>query len=242
ERWRAADRRSGHEEFDPVPERPPAKGFSRREVLSLVAGSVISIGALAGCRPSTRNGQATKIGAPTDASTATAGGPSAPAVDARRDGVVARAAANERALIAAYDAALTNSASSALAAKLRALREDHARHLDGLVPGASASLTPTPTPAPAASSPATSSPATSSPATSSPATAVARSSRALSASRAAASSPSHATALAHLANLEHAAAAARLDDLAGTPGSLARLVASIGACEAAHEALLKVMT
>lgn len=44
--------------------------------------------------------------------------------------------------------------------------------------------------------------------------------------------------LAELASLERAAAAARLTDVAATGGSLARLLASIGGCEAAHAALL----
>jgi len=45
--------------------------------------------------------------------------------------------------------------------------------------------------------------------------------------------------LAQLASLERAAAAARLTDVAATSGSLARLLASIGGCEAAHAALLE---
>jgi hypothetical protein len=44
--------------------------------------------------------------------------------------------------------------------------------------------------------------------------------------------------MAQLATLERAAAAARLTDVAATGGSLARLLASIGGCEAAHAALL----
>lgn len=50
-------------------------------------------------------------------------------------------------------------------------------------------------------------------------------------------SPSDAV-LVDLATLERAAAAARLTDVAATGGSLARLLASIGGCEAAHAALL----
>lgn len=214
-----------------MPESPPVAGFSRREVLRLLAGSVVSIGALAGCRPSARTGQSshsTQGGTSADGSMATsavraAGGKSAAAADERRDAVVGRAAANERALIAAYDDAMAHFPE--LLANLKPLRDDHARHLDGLVPGASQSLTPSPTPAP-----------------SSAAITATASSPALSSSGAPASSPAHANALAHLEGLEHAAAAARLDDLAGVPGSLARLVASIGACEAAHETFLKAMT
>jgi hypothetical protein len=56
---------------------------------------------------------------------------------------------------------------------------------------------------------------------------------------AASTSPSDAV-MAQLATLEGAAAAARLTDVAATGGSLARLLASIGGCEAAHAALLVV--
>jgi hypothetical protein len=48
--------------------------------------------------------------------------------------------------------------------------------------------------------------------------------------------------LRQLADLERSAAAARLGDVVTTSGSLARLVASIGGCEAAHAALLSVAT
>jgi hypothetical protein len=55
------------------------------------------------------------------------------------------------------------------------------------------------------------------------------------------SSPSDAV-VGDLAGLERAAAAARLDDLAAAGGSLARLLASIGGCEASHAALLSLLS
>jgi hypothetical protein len=56
------------------------------------------------------------------------------------------------------------------------------------------------------------------------------------------SAPTSAEIFQSLANLELTAAAARLGDVAATTGSLARLIASIGGCEAAHAALLSVAT
>jgi hypothetical protein len=56
------------------------------------------------------------------------------------------------------------------------------------------------------------------------------------------SAPTAAEIFQSLADLEHSAASARLDDVATTSGSLARLIASIGGCEAAHAALLSVAT
>jgi hypothetical protein len=52
-------------------------------------------------------------------------------------------------------------------------------------------------------------------------------------------SPSASPVLDRLGSLEHDAAAARVDDVMSSSGSLARLVASIGGCEAAHAALLQ---
>jgi hypothetical protein len=56
------------------------------------------------------------------------------------------------------------------------------------------------------------------------------------------SSPTATEIFQSLANVEQTAAAARLGDVATTSGSLARLLASIGGCEAAHAALLSVAT
>ena len=56
------------------------------------------------------------------------------------------------------------------------------------------------------------------------------------------SAPTSTEIFQSLADLERSAAAARLGDVATTSGSLARLIASIGGCEAAHAALLSVAT
>jgi hypothetical protein len=56
------------------------------------------------------------------------------------------------------------------------------------------------------------------------------------------SSPTSTEIFQSLADLERTAAAARLRDVETTSGSLARLIASIGGCEAAHAALLSVAT
>lgn len=50
--------------------------------------------------------------------------------------------------------------------------------------------------------------------------------------------PDQGQALAALRSAEHQAAAARLADLGNVPAGLAQLLASIGACEAGHAALL----
>ena len=56
------------------------------------------------------------------------------------------------------------------------------------------------------------------------------------------SPPASTAILRQLADLERAAAQARVNDVVTTSGSLARFVASIGGCEAAHAALLSVAT
>lgn len=101
-------------------------------------------------------------------------------------------------------------ANPALATTLRALRADHVAHLRALVPGAAL---PTPT--------------------------AATSAGAMARSGAPASGSTAAAVLPGLSDAENAAAAARVDDLMTAPGNLARLLASIGACEASHVQLLK---
>jgi hypothetical protein len=131
--------------------------------------------------------------------------------------VARRVAVDEQALLAAYDAVAL--AHPELAGRLAPFRADHAAHLQGLVPGATPSTTPSTT-APA----------------SNPASGTASALPPLS-------SPPSSTAILHnLADLERDAAAARLGDVGATSGSLARLIASIGGCEAAHAALLSVAT
>ena len=95
-----------------------------------------------------------------------------------------------------------------LASVFAPLRADHVAHLRGLLPTAATS------PPPPIASPLVTSP------------------------NAVASTAPSDPVLAQLASLERAAAAARLTDVAATSGSLARLLASIGGCEAAHAALL----
>jgi hypothetical protein len=138
--------------------------------------------------------------------------PTAPALSA--DQLVAgRVAVAEEALLAAYDAAAD--AHPELAGRLAPFRTDHAVHLHGLVPGAARSTTaPSSLPPPSVAS----------------------------ASAPLSSLPASTAILQQLADLERSAAAARLDDLVTTSGSLARLIASIGGCEAAHAALLSVAT
>jgi hypothetical protein len=137
--------------------------------------------------------------------------------------VARRVAAAEQALLAAYDAVAV--AHPELAGRLAPFRADHAAHLQGLVPGATPSTTTSATTAPSSTAPSSTAP--SSTASAGPPL----------------SSPPASTAILHqLADLERSAAAARLGDVATTSGSLARLIASIGGCEAAHAALLSVAT
>jgi hypothetical protein len=123
---------------------------------------------------------------------------------------VERAAAAERTLLAAYDSAIRDFPD--LLARLGPLRADHAAHLQGLIPGAAI-----------AAPDATSSNPGSTPAASSALPDPAATLR----------------TLRSLADLEQAAAAARLADMGTSAGSLARLIASIGGCEAAHAAMLR---
>ena len=185
--------------------------MTRRTLLRLAGAAGLSV--LAGCRPNA--GSATASPAPT-------GNP--PAGTARSADVAAalarRGADAERSLISAYDAAIANHPE--LAALLVPLRADHVAHLAGLVPGATPSAGPGTAPGSAP--------------TSGPGSAFASASGA-----APAGSTAPETVTASLATLERAAAAARVDDLMTTPngaGSLARLLASIGGCEASHAALL----
>jgi hypothetical protein len=135
--------------------------------------------------------------------------PQSPTVNAA-NAAVERAAAAERNLLAAYDRAIRDFPD--LLARLGPLRADHAAHLQGLIPGAAIAAPD----------------ATSSNPASTPAAPVASS-----------APPDPAATLRSLADLEQAAAAARLADMGTSAGSLARLIASIGGCEAAHAALLR---
>lgn len=188
--------------------RTMTRGTMTRRTL-LRLGAAAGLSALAGCRP--------------NAGSATASPPDSPPAGTARPEEVAAALAHrgadaERSLISAYDEAIAGHPE--LAALLVPLRSDHVAHLTGLVPGATPGTT-------SGSAPGSASGSTSG------STSVAGSAPAGSAA------PEKVTT--HLAELERAAAAARVDDLMTTPdgsGSLARLLASIGGCEASHAALL----
>jgi hypothetical protein len=221
---------------------PPLRGrplVGRRSVLRLFG--VAALGLVAGCRsgkqrtapaapaasttPPGRSPQPAATSVPA-ASTSASPKPTVSALSP--DQLVAqRVAAAEQALLAAYDAVtLTH---PELAGRLAPFRADHAAHLQGLVPGATPSTPPSNT----TSSNTTPS---STPVASIPPSGTASAGPPLS-------SPPVSTAVFHqLADLERDAAAARLGDVATTSGSLARLIASIGGCEAAHAALLSVAT
>lgn len=200
---------------------PKEASLTRRSALQLLV--VVAASAVAGCRsgkqqaapaaPATGATPASRPSASTAApsprtTTPPASPPAAPATLA--DPTAQAAATSERALVAAYDDAMR--AHPDLAGALGAFRADHAAHLKAL--NADVALSPAPVP-PSASTPiAPTSPA-------SPAM-----------------SPSTATVVAALTDLETRAAAARLDDMATASGSLAALLASIGGCEAAHAAAL----
>jgi hypothetical protein len=210
---------------------PPLRGrrlVGRRSVLRLLG--VAALGLVTGCRsgkqrtapttplasttPPSRSPQPVRTSAPPATASAS---PRATVSALSPDQLVAqRVAAAEQTLLAAYDA--VTAAHPELTGRLAPFRADHAAHLQGLVPGATPSTTPSNT-APASGPP-------SSIAVGPPV-----------------SSPPASTAILHsLADLERAAAAARLGDVATTSGSLARLIASIGGCEAAHAVLLSAAT
>ena len=195
-----------------MPEAATRSVISRRTALRAMCSAALVV--VAGCRPSGHSADPTGDGTSSGVGTAAANGrgPSASEVTAHRIGE------DEKALLAAYDDAMT--ANPELAALLGPLRADHVKHLLALVPGAPTSGAPTSsTPSLKPSVP----PAP--PSSASTSTALA--------------SPSASPVLDRLGSLEHNAAAARVDDVMSSSGSLARLVASIGGCEAAHAALLQ---
>ena len=187
--------------------------MTRRTLLRL--GAAAGLSALAGCRPNA--GSATASPPPAESPSAGTARPEAVAA-----ALAQRGADAERSLISAYDEAITGHPE--LAALLVPLRADHVAHLAGLVPGA--------TPNPGSSTAPGSAPA-------SAARPAPGSASVLGSAPAGSAAPEQVTA--RLADLERTAAAARVDDLMTTPdgaGSLARLLASIGGCEASHAALL----
>jgi hypothetical protein len=221
-----------------VYERPPQSRalIGRRSVLRLLG--VAALGLVAGCRSGKQQTEPTSAGASTTPPTGSRqpapnsalptgapASPTAPVLSA--DQLLAgRVAIAEEALLAAYDAAAD--AHPELAGRLASFRADHAAHLHGLVPGA----TP---PAPASTAPSSAAPSTAAPSSIPP-------SGTNSANAPVSSPPASTAILRQLADLERSAAAARVNDVMSTTGSLARLIASIGGCEAAHAALLSVAT
>ncbi len=207
--------------------------LSRRSALRLLGAALLAT--VAGCRPSKQSDGARQSSSATGS---TAQGPPAARVAPSR-ALAARVANHERQLIDAYDAAIA--AQPDLRSTLEPLRADHAAHLIGLTPGAATT--------PAGSAPAGATRSSAPPASATPTPPAANPSdttpTAANPSDGAADSPAQsarslrAETLATLATRERAAAAARVDDvMSADDGSLARLLASIGGCEAAHAALL----
>lgn len=180
-------------------------GGPRRRDLLLAGGAVGASALLAGCS-----------------------GTSAPETDgaappSETGRLRARARRESAALLARYDATLA--AHPSLAARLRPLREETARHLAAFtVSGASPSPGSPGTPAGTASP--------------SPGTGTPGSGRSPGPDRPPPVPQRPGEALAALARAERETADARIGALAGAPGEFARLLASVAACGAAHAYLL----
>jgi len=215
---------------------PPQVGLpfmGRRSALRLLG--MAALGFVASCRPSRQQtapttpaaSPATQSGSPRPAATpapptAASASPQPTVSKLSPDQLVAqRVARAEQELLAAYDAVAV--AHPELTGRLAPFRADHVAHLEGLVPGATPSTAAPPSVAPSSGSASSVLPA--------------------GAASTPPSSPAASTAILRgLADLERAAAQARINDVVTTSGSLARFVASIGGCEAAHAALLSVAT
>ncbi len=216
--------------------------LGRRNALRLLG--VAALGLVAGCRPGKQRtaptsaapstpaatGSQEPAATPTPTTTTTTTAAAQPTVPAQptvsalsADQLVAqRVARAEQELLAAYDAVTV--AHPELTDRLAPFRADHVAHLHGLEPGATPSTAAPSNPAPSNGAPSSVLPATA------------------AASTPPSSPPASTAILRQLADLERVAAQARVDDVATTSGSLARFVASIGGCEAAHAALLSVAT
>jgi hypothetical protein len=203
--------------------------LTRRQLLLGFVGSMFGLSALAACRSGKPTATASGQPAGTAHASSSSSSPTASSDQGARNAstvVVQHVVSAEVALIAAYDAAAT--AHPGLVPLIGALRAHHVEHLHAVDPTA-----PTPSPtaptgptAPTAAAPASSPLSGSAPAGSAPSSSAPTGSTA--------SPPTATETLATLASLERAAAAARLDDMARSTGSLARLIASIGGCEASH--------
>ncbi|HEY0870779.1 MAG TPA: hypothetical protein VGD55_10310 [Acidothermaceae bacterium] len=210
-----------------MPDLPP---LTRRTVLRMFA--VAAVGLLAGCRSTKRPAAApapVSSPAPQATSSSAIATPTlTPQPTLSPDELLAkRVASAEAELVAAYDSAASQHPE--LASLLAPFRADHAAHADALVPGSASP--PPPSPPPSSTPPSSTLPSSTPSSTASP------SGSPPSGSPSSISPPPN-PVLTHLADAEHSAAAARIDDLAATTGSLASLLASIGGCEAAHAALL----
>lgn len=206
--------------------------LTRRTVLRALG--VAAMGLVAGCRSAKRgaapaSGSSPAPNSPTPSTTPTAAAPPTLSPD---ELLAKQVSIAETELVAAYDAAASQHPE--LASLLAPFRADHAAHADALVPGAAnppPPAPPPPSPAPSSALPSSTPLASASPSGGSP-----------SGASPSLAPPSSAQPpnpiIAALAALESGAAAARVDDLATATGSLARLLASIGGCEAAHAALL----
>ncbi|MER5717711.1 hypothetical protein [Streptomyces sp. NPDC002132] len=153
----------------------------------------------------------------------------------------ARAAGDSAALAARYDAVLA--AHPRLAERLTPLRAEVVRHTEAFGGGATGASGPTPSGAAssgaASASPSGSAPSGSASASPSGASASGAAAAGRSAPPASAAVPvNEKDALAALAAAERTLADSRVAALAGLPGELARLVASVAAAGAAHAYLL----
>jgi hypothetical protein len=213
-------------------DRMPSAGLSRRTVLGLLSGGLG--GAVLGLTGCTRGDGPTPSASPTPTrspvspSTAPAPSSSAPSSPSPVDvAVVARVVAASRELADRYAAALAMFPD--LAGRLSPLAAEHAEHLQALAPDAATAPSPTTghtTPAPSPTTGDTTPTPGPSDGTPTPdAEALAAAARE--------------EALAALAGTEAASAAARLPDVVEASPELARVVASVAACQAAHAALLR---
>ncbi|KUJ64093.1 hypothetical protein ACZ90_61715 [Streptomyces albus subsp. albus] len=193
----------------PLTTYPRDHGGPRRRDLLLAGGAAGAMALLGGCADGTDRTDADRAGRP-------------PAAERLR----ARAERQSRELLARYDATLA--AHPALADRLGPLRAETARHAEAFAAGAGDTPRgPSGSPAPASARPSAAG-------------------AAHGAIHGAARSPAAGTpvpdrpdaALAALARAERRVADARTSALAEAPGELARLLASVAACGAAHAYLL----
>ncbi len=214
--------------------------LGRRSVLRLLG--VAALGLVASCRPGKQRSAPTSSAA----STAAAGGSSRPAAPASP----AQAGASQPTVSAlSADQLVAQRVAAAEQDTARGLRRRHRRAPRAGGPARAVPCRPCRAPArPRAWSytldgGAEPSPSNSAPQRSAPTFEHTDLPAGTTAASAPPTSPPASTAiLRQLADLERAAAQARVDDVVTTSGSLARFVASIGGCEAAHAALLSVAT